>query len=215
MAKHPHPMVFLGDVDSSLVMALVNFLYQGEASIGKEELDDFLKAADHLKFFGLTGGTGETSNAVENFGMERTKERKEKVPKKEVAFDMRTPKIEGNFEAADDPPNEKLLVNSVFSPSKAADVEEKMRSMMERLREKSDYKWVCKVFFSFLLFCQYFPHKVCGRRTKGSRDNMRRHVEKHIDGLSYPCEKCGKVSKSKSGLKMHMVNYHRSESVLN
>ena len=42
---------------------------------------------------------------------------------------------------------------------------------------------------------------------------MRRHVEKHIDGLSYPCEKCGKVSKSKSGLKMHMVNYHRTESV--
>ena len=116
-----------------------------------EDKPDFLKAADHPKFFGLTGGTGETSNAVENFGMERTKERKEKVPKKEVAFDMRTPKIEGNFEAADDPPNEKLLVNSVFSPSKAADVEEKMRSMMERLREKSDYKWVCKVFFSFLL----------------------------------------------------------------
>ena len=155
MAKHPHPMVFLGDVDSSLVMALINFLYEGEASIGKEDLDDFLKAADHLKFFGLTGGTGETSNAVENFGMERTKERKEKVPKiskKEVAFDMRTPKIEGNFEAADDPPNEKLL----FSPSKAAEVEEKMRSMMERLREKSDYKWVCKVCFSFLL-CPFLP----------------------------------------------------------
>ena len=43
MAKHPHPMVFLGDVDSSLVMALINFLYEGEASIGKEDLDDFLK----------------------------------------------------------------------------------------------------------------------------------------------------------------------------
>ena len=158
MAKHPHPMVFLGDVDSSLVMALINFLYEGEASIGKEELDDFLKAADHLKFFGLTGGSGETSNAAENFGMERTKERKEKVPKiskKEVAFDMRTPKIEGNFEAADDPPNEKLL----FSPSKAAEVEEKMRSMMERLRERSDYKWVCKVFFFFspLSFLPIFP----------------------------------------------------------
>ena len=74
MAKHPHPMVFLGDVDSSLVMALVNFLYQGEASIGKEELDDFLKAADHLKFFGLTGGTGETSNAEENFAHNFLKE---------------------------------------------------------------------------------------------------------------------------------------------
>ena len=152
-------MVFLGDIDSSLLMALINFLYEGEASISKEDLDDFLKAADHLKFFGLTGGTRETSSAVENFGMERTKERKKavpKMPKKEVAFDMRTPKIEGHFEAADDLPNEKLLVNSVFSPSKAAEVEQKMRSMMERLRERSDYKWVCKVFFSFLL-CPFLP----------------------------------------------------------
>ena len=53
MAKHPHPMVFLGDVDSSLVMALINFLYEGEASIGKEELDDFMAEADVVSGFYL------------------------------------------------------------------------------------------------------------------------------------------------------------------
>lgn len=199
--KHPHPMVYLRGVDSNLVMALMSFLYEGEASISKEELDNFLGAANDLKLLGLTGEPEDplvkTSNKkdAENYG---EKKAKHKTHKKEVAFDMRVPKTEeGNLDVGDPSSLENLPVNSVFSPSKKAGVEEKLMSMMERLRERSEFKWRCKV---------------CERRTKGSKDNMRRHVEKHIDGLSYPCLQCGKVSKSSSGLKMHMVNYHRSEN---
>ena len=204
--KHPHPMVFLRGVDSNLVLALMSFLYEGETSICKEELEDFLTAADDLKLLGLTGGLEDplvkTSNAKDaektmaNYGEKKAKQHK--TLKKEVAFDMRVPKMEEGYEDAGDPSVENLSVNSVFSPSKRAGVEEKLMSMMERLRERSEFKWRCKV---------------CDRRTKGSKDNMRRHVEKHIDGLSYPCLRCGKVSKSSTGLKMHMVNYHRSENI--
>ena len=199
--KHPHPMVYLRGIDSNLVMALISFLYQGETSICKEELDQFLRAADDLKLLGLTGGTEDPlvqpSNIKETMAMDTIGEKKVKrfeTHKKEVAFDMRVPKTEEIYENV----GGNLSENSVYSPSKRAGVEEKLMSMMERLREKSEFKWLCKV---------------CDRRTKGSKDNMRRHVEKHIDGLSYPCLQCGKVSKSSSGLKMHMVNYHRSENI--
>ena len=200
--KHPHPMVYLKGVDSNLVMALMSFLYEGEASIFKEELDDFLGAADDLKLLGLTGEPEDplvkTSNekyTEKSMSNGEKKAKQYKTHKKEVAFDMRVPKTEeGCLDRVGDPPS----LNSLFSPSKAAAVEEKLMSMMERLRERSEFKWMCKV---------------CDRRTKGSKDNMRRHVEKHIDGLSYPCLQCGKVSKSSSGLKMHMVNYHRSEHI--
>ena len=197
-------MVYLRGVDSNLVMALISFLYQGETSICKEELDEFLRAADDLKLLGLTGGTEdplvqptniedpEQTKTMDGIGDKKVK--RFKTQKKEVAFDMRVPKTEEIYENV----GENLSVNSVYSPSKRAGVEEKLMSMMERLREKSEFKWLCKV---------------CDRRTKGSKDNMRRHVEKHIDGLSYPCLLCGKVSKSSSGLKMHMVNYHRSENI--
>ena len=202
--KHPHPMVYLRGIDSNLVMALISFLYQGETSICKEELDQFLRAADDLKLLGLTGGTEDSlvqpSNIKESeqtMAMDTIGEKKVKrfeTHKKEVAFDMRVPKTEEIYENV----GGNLSENSVYSPSKRAGVEEKLMSMMERLREKSEFKWLCKV---------------CDRRTKGSKDNMRRHVEKHINGLSYPCLQCGKVSKSSSGLKMHMVNYHRSENI--
>ena len=202
--KHPHPMVYLRGIDSNLVMALISFLYQGETSICKEELDQFLTAADDLKLLGLTGGTEdplvqpsnikdpEQTMAMDTIGEKKVK--RFETHKKEVAFDMRVPKTEEIYENV----GGNLSENSVYSPSKRAGVEEKLMSMMERLREKSEFKWLCKV---------------CDRRTKGSKDNMRRHVEKHIDGLSYPCLQCGKVSKSSSGLKMHMVNYHRSENI--
>ena len=202
--KHPHPMVYLRGIDSNLVMALISFLYQGETSICNEELDQFLRAADDLKLLGLTGGTEDSlvqpSNIKESeqtMAMDTIGEKKVKrfeTHKKEVAFDMRVPKTEEIYENV----GGNLSENSVYSPSKRAGVEEKLMSMMERLREKSEFKWLCKV---------------CDRRTKGSKDNMRRHVEKHINGLSYPCLQCGKVSKSSSGLKMHMVNYHRSENI--
>ena len=185
-------------------MALISFLYQGETSICKEELDEFLRAADDLKLLGLTGGTEDPlvqpsntkdrEQTVAMDGIEEKKVKRFKTQKKEVAFDMRVPKTEEIYEDV----GGNLSVNSVYSPSKRAGMEEKLMSMMERIREKSEFKWLCKV---------------CDRRTKGSKDNMRRHVEKHIDGLSYPCLQCGKVSKSSSGLKMHMVNYHRSENI--
>ena len=55
--NHPHPFVFLRGLDSNLVAALVNFLYMGETSICKEELEQFLRAAEDLKLLGLSGGT--------------------------------------------------------------------------------------------------------------------------------------------------------------
>ena len=111
-------------------------------------MDDFLAAADDLKLSGLTGEPQDPlvrtskkkddEKIVTNNG-----EKKAKQFKKEVAFDMRFPKMEEGFEDFGNPEN--LSVNSVFSPSKKAVVEEKLMSMMERLREKSEYKWRCKV----------------------------------------------------------------------
>ena len=112
-------------------------------------MDDFLAAADDLKLSGLTGEPQDplvrTSKKKDNDEKIVTNngEKKTKQFKKEVAFDMRFPKMEEGFEASGNPEN--LPVNSVFSPSKKAVVEEKLMSMMERLRERSEYKWRCKV----------------------------------------------------------------------
>ena len=39
--------------------------------------------------------------------------------------------------------------------------------------------------------------------------NMRRHVQIHIEGMSYPCQICNKSFRSKNSLQYHVGFYHK------
>ena len=39
--------------------------------------------------------------------------------------------------------------------------------------------------------------------TSKKRDHMREHVEKHIEGLEYPCNYCNQVLRSSNALRSH------------
>ena len=71
------------------------------------------------------------------------------------------------------------------------DVKAKIYSMMEKFSE-GPYNWKCTV---------------CGKPSK-DRANMARHIESHIDGVSYPCNKCGKISRSATALQLHTSRNH-------
>lgn len=52
---------------------------------------------------------------------------------------------------------------------------------------------------------------VC-RKVGTRKSHMRIHIEgKHIEGASFPCEICGKTSRSRNGLANHMLKDHRSK----
>ena len=57
-----------------------------------------------------------------------------------------------------------------------------------------------KKIFSFLTRYK-FPHQA----------NLKRHTETHIKGIPWPCNICGKVSGSKSGLAQHKAKYHKDQ----
>ena len=47
--KHPHPLIYLRGVKSDSLLAIVDFLYQGEANIFQDNLDSFLTVAEELQ----------------------------------------------------------------------------------------------------------------------------------------------------------------------
>ena len=51
--SHPHPLIFMKGVTSTIMSAVVDFLYLGEVNILQENLDDFLALAEDLKLKGL------------------------------------------------------------------------------------------------------------------------------------------------------------------
>ncbi|XP_044728295.1 protein abrupt-like isoform X1 [Chrysoperla carnea] len=59
-----HPIVFLKDVNFSILQNLLKFMYQGEVNVSQEELADFIKTAEELQIKGLTGtGNNDTGQS--------------------------------------------------------------------------------------------------------------------------------------------------------
>ena len=53
--KHPHPLIYMRGVKSENLLAIVDFLYTGEANVFQESLDSFLAIAEELRLKGLMG----------------------------------------------------------------------------------------------------------------------------------------------------------------
>ena len=56
--KHSHPLIYMTGTKSKNLVAMLDFLYSGEANVDQQNLDTFLKLADELKLKGLTGLAG-------------------------------------------------------------------------------------------------------------------------------------------------------------
>ena len=54
MTNHPNPMFFLSGFHSTILTAVLDYVYNGEVNIFQEEIDEFLKSAEKLKIDGLT-----------------------------------------------------------------------------------------------------------------------------------------------------------------
>ena len=53
--NHPHPMIYLRGLKSQDLVAMIDFLYFGEADVSQESLDSFLALAEEMELKGLTG----------------------------------------------------------------------------------------------------------------------------------------------------------------
>merc|ERR1719187_3211643 len=63
--KHPHPLIYMRGLKSKDLLALLDFLYFGEANVYQENLDSFLAVAEELQLKGLMGSSAE-EKAEEN-----------------------------------------------------------------------------------------------------------------------------------------------------
>ena len=52
---HSHPMIYMRGLKAKDLMAIVDFIYLGEANIYQEDLDGFLALAEELQLKGLNG----------------------------------------------------------------------------------------------------------------------------------------------------------------
>ena len=175
-----HPLLCLDGISSGDLNNIMDYIYKGEVQIFQENLDRFLSVAQRLKLEGL----------MENDDLEQIKEHEafEKAVyasknEKESPYVERVHKIHNNHQ-------EVATFDKVdVSPE---DISELKRTIEQYIERDADGKFTCTL---------------CGRKgvgeAKNARSNLELHIETHLEGLSFPCQLCGKIFRSRHALKNH------------
>ena len=214
---HPHPLIFLSGISSVNITSLLEYIYEGKVAIHQEQLESFLETATKLKITSLlqssASGREETVNITENqeanleddstsdlnnevdviqeekeagtcldkLGMKHDEgDYIDKVIESTTNRMLQLTKLEhestnktNDESAIMEPRVSKSNPNLVISHN-VDEINEKCEEMIYRDRG--------------LLHC-----RVCGKTGSVKATNMRKHVEIHMEGLSYKCSKCDKT----------------------
>ena len=207
--KHPHPLIYLRGVKSKDLLAIVDFLYFGEANVYQEDLDSFLAIAEELQLKGLRGkpnsnvstktelGAQEKENKIHN--LEPTMSKSSHLTKSDFTEKFSSTDHEnGTMEPWDHGTMENgtVALTSYFSGN-VRELDDKCNSMMLKTLKKDNtghpvYKCVA-----------------CGK--EAINNNLKKHIEaNHLEGVSIPCNFCEKTFRSRDAKRQHYLIHHKS-----
>ena len=187
--KHSHPLVYMKGLKANDLAAIMDFIYLGEANIYQEDLDAFLAVAEDLQLKGLTGNNDATEDAVRD----ESKKQKQLKPQSnpnvgQEEYIKQSLKSENTNTSENFKHHPIVPVDAGKGPvplnANKEDIKAQLESMMVKA-EHGEIKFICTT---------------CGKTTTGknwgsAKFNMRGHIETHLEGLSYPCNQCGNVSR--------------------
>ena len=185
--KHSNPLIYMRGIKFENLVAIVDFMYRGEANVYQQNLNDFLKIAEELKLQGILNEENETTE--DDIPIENIFSFEEPTKKFTSMKIIEENKFNQEYVMSDFKEQNKLSGNSVYS-EELKDLDSKIKSMMSSSSqimangEKAQSK--CNV---------------CGK--KGRHHVIKDHIEvHHIDGISHPCNLCDKTSRYLKSLKM-------------
>ena len=186
--KHPHPLIYLRGMKSDDILAIVDFLYFGEAKVSQENLESFLAISEEFQLPGLMENLDEKVEDINEKNLPQpnlpvTNRKIPKNPKKEQSK-RRTPKE-----------NKAVTIPKKISRD-FQEFDESVKSMMEKSQNYLSYRkektCICKV---------------CGK--EGARNAIKDHIEaKHLEGTILPCWYCDKTFKTRNTLRQHKAKDH-------
>ena len=198
--KHPHPLIFMRGVTEEVLVATVDFLYNGEGNIYQENLDPFLALAQDLRLKGLTGEftEGNTSQDPSHAKSPSYEERKAFFPK-----EPKNQRQIARLQRLDDEVSSEMSVSTINNQSVSVELhqlDDQIKSMMEHTG---------KIIMMGNTKREAMLCKVCGK--EGRLGNITNHIESnHITGVTHTCDICNKTSRSRNGLYQHTKTEHHA-----
>ena len=199
--SHQHLLIFMRGMKFEDLVAIIDFLYCGEANVYQENLDAFLALAEELKLKGFTGEGEKGHNGVNgNVSPPKKNGCQEKVWVRSTHPTIQEHPVTTEPNVHFERKYESGRTVSLET-SESGQLDEQINSMME-----STEKIITR---RNGLQRKAFICKVCGK--EGEHTDMRRHIEAHhITDISHSCDICGKTSRSRNGLRRHTDREHKN-----
>jgi len=193
--KHSHPLIYMRGMKSEDLVAMIDFLYYGEANVYQENLDSFLAMAEELQLKGLMG-SGDEKEAGESYNKPPPKKKTKKLSQERNNLQQEIPPSfvdkPGFVAKKETSPNldGTVAVTDYTLAADLQDLDDKIKSMMgvnENVIIQNRKARVCKV---------------CGK--EGPRTAIINHIEaNHITGVSHTCNICGTTTRTRSAMGKH------------
>ena len=205
---NPVPLIYLRGVKFCSLSPILDFIYQGETNIKQENLQQFLDIAEDLKLEGVNPKE-ETHDILQNnpntcsdfsnidsklFNL---------LNDKEISYVEAESKLvkfkETNNSLENTPTSE--FYSCSMTPT---DVDDQVLAMIEKQKQTTKLKTGRLV--------KNYKCNVCNFMCRNKQDCMK-HVERHIEGLSYTCLLCNHKTKTKNTMKVHIAQHKQLSQV--
>ena len=194
--KHPHPLIFMRGLKTEDLVAILDFLYCGEANIHQENLDSFLAIAEELQLKGLMGKTNDDELEQKDSPKKtkvQIKTNESKIPMFSESFGANVDNQRAGTEY--DSTAGTMALKNHFSGD-LQDLDNTTSSMMAKTSNKNARGQLV------------YKCTLCGKEAE--QTNLKNHIEaNHLEGISVPCNLCEKAFRSRNSLSKHKTVYHK------
>merc|ERR1712129_176655 len=195
--KHPHPLVYMRGVKSEDMVAVLDFIYHGEANVYQENIDNFLAFAQEIKLKGVEKGSNPTKDDDPLVEPIKKKRKYEKRVDKEIkTASIKTEHKEltenetGDESEANTSTNDGSLLDHTGDFQTLDDQIKPLMSLGETYMNNG--KTRC------------YKCTVCGK--EGGHGQIKGHIEaQHLEGVAIPCvvSGCEKTFRTRAAIKYH------------
>ena len=198
--KHSHPLLCLEGITSADLDNIMDYVYHGEVKIFQDDIDRFLAVAERFKLEGLLGdkeSQGEESNIQQQSNpmpvpRGRPRARPNQVEKEENC--VRDDAIDDATTFDPDTNSRKLALAEPVKITMSGEDKLILKEKINRNVERS--------------VNGMFKCTLCGKEAK-QKIQIQYHIEGiHLEGLSLPCNICGRTFRSRNAFTIHKFREH-------
>ena len=177
--KHTHPLIYMRGMKYDDLIAIVDFLYHGEANIYQENLEAFLLIAEELSLKGLTGG----EHSTEDLPLKRPTKTIVALPQRQQTLKTQPSDFINTTEIKHNVSQNTVVLEGYPSSGDFLELDVKIKYLMIFSRTETRTNGHKDKVYGCQMCCK-----------EGQQTQMRDHIEaNHMEGIEIPCSLCDKI----------------------